>query len=183
MSAVTEHQDAQSAAMSAKENLSSLNARIASGDATVTGSDLATAEGDVSVADRLEAGALTRMQDELAAAEEAAKFQAIEALMTGYRSTSSGLSDAIDKALTALSELLAAAGKHEASTQVGLGAARLEPRMGVPGHGLLQIPSINEVIEGTIELAIKKFGMRPVSPYPEGKIRPIMPFLTTGALG
>src|SRR6185437_3079685 len=100
-------------------------------------------------------------------AEEAAMAEAIDRLMTGYRSTSSELSAAIEQTLTALSGLLTAAATHRSTTQAGLAAARIDPqRGGVPGHGQLLTPAPEEVIGAVVELAYKQIGMRPTTSYP-----------------
>ena len=76
------------------------------------------------------------------------------ALIAGYQSTSSALTDAIEKALGSLSDLLSAVTTHQATTRAGLSAAGLNPIGGaVPGHGRLQTPSPIEVIEGVQALA------------------------------
>jgi hypothetical protein len=180
VSAVTDHEEAQRATMAARDALGALNTLIAAGDRGVSGSDLQAAEAEVTVAERLEAGALARAQAEQADAEAAAKAAAIDALMDGYRSTSADLSSAIERALASLTDLLTAAATHQTTTRNGFSATRLDPKGGVPGHGHLLTPTPEKVIEAVIELAYKQIGMSPTTSFPHLTIEPIAPFLPVG---
>ena len=180
VSAASDHQAAQAATASARDVLAALNARIDAGDASVTGADLRDAEAQVTVADRLEAGALVRAQEEQAAEETAAQQQAIADLTAGYERTSSEFSDAIEKALTSLTDLLAAAENHRTTTRNAFAATRLQTTGGVPGYGHLLTPAPEEALDAVIELAYKRIGMRSASLFPHITIEPIKSFLPVG---
>ena len=180
MSAVTDHEKAQRATMEARDALSALLTLVDAGDRGVLGADLAAAEAEVTIAARLEAGALARMQQEQAAEEEAAQARAIDALMAAYQSTSNELSSAIETALSSLSDFLNAAANHLMTTRTGLSTARLVGGA-VPGYGHLQTPAPEKVIEAVIELAYKIIGMSPTSSFPHLTIEPITSFLPVGS--
>ena len=128
------------------------------------------------LAERLEAGALARAQAEQADIEAAAKAAAIEALIAGYKSTSADLTDAIDRSLSSLRDLLNAAQAHNATPQSALLAAGLVGRA-VPGYGQLQTPDPVQVINAVQALAAKSFGLAPTVSYPHLLVQPIEPFL------
>ncbi len=180
VSAASDYQQAQAATAAAKDVLAALNARIASGDSSVTGADLIAAEAQVTVAERLEAGSLVRAQEEQAAEAAAVQERAIADLTAGYERTSSEFSAAIEKALTSLTDLLAAAENHRTTTRNAFAATRLPPKAGVPGYGHLLTPAPEEALDAVIELAYKQSGMRSPSLFPHITIEPIKSFLPEG---
>jgi hypothetical protein len=180
VSAVTDHEEAQRATLAARDALGALNTLIAAGDRGVSGSDLQAAEAEVTVCERLEAGALARAQEEQADAEAAAQERAIADLTAGYERTSSEFSAAIEKALTSLSNLLTAAENHRTTTRNAFVSTRLNTTGSVPGYGHLLTPAPEEALDAIIELAYKQIGMRSTSSYPHLTIEPIAHFLPAG---
>lgn len=181
MSSASDYQQARAATASAKDDLAALNARVESGDTKVTGSALASAKEDLALAERFEAGALVRAQQEQADAEAAAQEQAIADLLDGYRErTSSKLPSLIENFRRAAADLLTGFEDHRTTTLNAFAATRLPPRSGVPGYGHLDTPAPEQVLEGAIELTYSDVGMRSTSLYPHLAIEPIKPFLPVG---
>jgi hypothetical protein len=177
VSAADDHAQAQAATAAAGDVLAALNARIASGDASVTGAELVAAEAQVSIAERLEAGTLSRAQAEQDSANGAAQVAAIEALKETYRSSSADLSRKIAAARLADTEALRAAVTHKATVKAAFARTGLGTGS-IPGVGRPSTPSAYDVLDGLSTLAIQSVGLQSAHQYPNIILEPLAPFLS-----
>jgi hypothetical protein len=179
MSALSDHQAAQAATAAARDTLASLNARIESGDASVTGADLLAAEAQVHVAERLERGAWARAQEEQEHSEAEAKERAIADFIASYEAGRAAVADKLDVALRSLSDLAQEVATLQSTTRIGRTRAGLTGP-GIPGYGHTPAPDPLEVIEGIEELVRRKFGLPSTVTHPHVVWEPLLPFLRQG---
>jgi len=177
VSAAQELESARAALDGAQSTHAGLQARIAGGDVTITGSQLVSAEADVRVATGIVAGAELRAEQEQLAQDEAARQAAIDLAAEQYKVTAADLTTAVDGALTALARLVAVAANHQDTTRSNLSAVGLSSAAALPGHGRLVAPEPVELIEGVAMAASLRAGIRSAVPHPHLALEPIASFL------
>jgi hypothetical protein len=179
VTAVEDHAAAQLATLAAKDELGVLDTLIAAGDHGVTGADHMAAKAEVTVAEGREAGAFSRMQAEIQAAEEVRKAEAVDRLMDGYSADRSAVSDAFEKRLQDDMEIKRAVETLQSNTRNNLLAAGLTSNS-VPGHGHLQTLDLTSVFAALQVLTESNAGLVSSLPYPRQAIQPIESFLPVG---